>query len=503
MQSMQLSSAKKEWAMSWLQKERKCLYVNGQWIDSTNPGRQTETIDPATGNVLGKILEASKEDVDRAVKAAREAFDKGPWRTMPRRERSRHMRRIGELINDHRVELATLEALDNGKLYSEAYNDDLPESAEVLDYYAGWTDKYYSETCPQDDGFINYTVREPLGVCGLITPWNFPLLLSMWKLAPALAMGNTVVIKPSPFTSLSLIRLFELIEEKLDLPPGVVNLVTGGSDAGQYLCEHHGVNKVSFTGSTATGKKVVASSSASNLKLVSLELGGKSPNIIFEDVPDLEFAIERSFGAMFSHKGEKCSEPTRLFVHEKLHDHFLSELVKRAEAIKCGNQFDSSAHQGAQCNKMQFDKIMSYIESGKTEGGKVVAGGDRDNTGDNSKGFFIRPTIFTDVSNKMKIAQEEIFGPVLVVIPFKDEDHVVEMANDTMYGLAAGLWTSDVSRAHRVANRLDAGQVFINRYGCYDFASPFGGFKQSGWGKEMAVHSLDAYTKLKSIWLKL
>ena len=504
MQSTQLvGDAKKEWAKTWLKKERKNLYIGGKWQESSDPSNVTRSINPANGEVIGDIQEASAKDVDRAVEAARAAFYSGIWSKMPRRERSGYLNKFADIIREHRTELATLEALDNGKLYSEAFNDDIPECADVLDYYAGWTDKHYSETCPVDDGFINYTVREPLGVCALIVPWNFPLLMAVWKIAPALAMGNTVIVKPSPFTSMSCIRLFELIEEKLDLPPGVVNLVTGGSQAGQYLCEHDGVAKVSFTGSTATGKKVVGSSAASNLKSVSLELGGKSPNIIFEDVPDLEFAIERSFGAMFSHKGEKCSEPTRFFIHKKHHDHFLSELVQMAEKVQCGSQFDAKASQGAQCNQMQFEKIMKYIELGKEEGGNIVAGGERDTEGDNSKGFFVRPTIFTDLDNKMKVSQDEIFGPVLVVIPFEDEEHVIEMANDTIYGLAAGLWTSDLSRAHRVAGALDAGMVFINRYGCYDFSSPFGGFKQSGWGKDMAVHSLDAYTKLKSIWLKL
>lgn len=495
-----------EWAQGWLKEERG-HYIDGAWLygaDGDSDSESIPSIDPSTGRKLCEIRQAGSREVDAAVAAARKAFADRRWRSMPRRERSRLLMSIAELIREHSAELAALEALDNGKLFKEAINDDLPEAADVFDYYAGWTDKHYSECSPQDEGFINYTVHEPLGVCALIVPWNFPLLLAMWKIAPALAMGNTVVVKPSPFTSLSILRFFELLHQKIDnLPEGVINLVTGGAETGRLLCEHMGVDKVSFTGSTATGKAVVASSAASNLKQVSLELGGKSPNIVFDDVPDLDFAIERSYAAMFSHKGEKCSEPTRLFVHKKIHDQFVARLVDIASGVKCGAQFDESADQGSQCNQEQFDKIMRYIEIGKSEGGRIVVGGERDTRGENARGLFVRPTIFTDVDNRMKVSRDEIFGPVLVVIPFASDDEVIEMANDSIYGLAAGLWTRDVSRAHTVAGRLDAGMVFINRFGCYDFASPFGGFKQSGWGKEMAVHSLAAYTRLKSIWLKL
>lgn len=500
MQSTISTDAKREWATSWLSTSKQ-IYVGGNWIDAE--GEKIESQNPATGKVLGSFHESCGTDVDKAVNAAVAAHRTGDFRKMPRRERARVLRRIAEAIDRHKAELATLECLDNGKLYSEAYQDDLPETAEVFEYYAGWTDKYYSETCPVDDGFINYTTREPVGVCGLIVPWNFPLLLAAWKLAPALAMANTVVVKPSPFTSMSLIRLIEIINEEVELPKGVLNLITGGAATGRSLCEHALVNKISLTGSTATGKQVVASSANSNLKSVSLELGGKSPNIVFDDVPDIEFCMERSFTAMFSHKGEKCSEPTRLFVHKTHYDRFVDNLTRRADATVCGDPFDPASTQGAQCNAPQFDKIMKYIEIGKGEGGRIVAGGERDVTGSNTDGFFVRPTIFADVDNKMKIAQDEIFGPVLCVIPFSDEDQVVEMANDSIYGLAAGLWSKDISRAHRVAARLDAGMVFINRFGCYDFASPFGGFKESGWGKDMARESLDAYTRLKSIWVKL
>ncbi|MBY0547850.1 MAG: aldehyde dehydrogenase family protein [Candidatus Obscuribacterales bacterium] len=494
-----LSTAQKVKVDLWLQTPKTAL-INGQWSTRVD-GIATEAKDPATGRVIGRFVDSTAGDVDTAVKAARHAFSS--WKKVPRRERASMLNKIANVIREHSAELATLEALNNGKLYREAYVDDLPESADVFDYYAGWVDKFYAENCPVDEGFLNYTRHEPLGVCGLIVPWNFPLLLAMWKIAPALAMGNTVVVKPSEYTSMSLIRAVELIIEADILPQGVLNLVLGGAEAGRALCEHPGVDKISFTGSTQTGKRIVQSAGVSNLKLLGLELGGKSANIVFDDVPDLQFAIARSFQAMFSHKGEKCSEPTRLFVQKKHYETFVSALKDLADKVICGNQFDERAEQGAQCHQAHFDKIMHYIDLGNKAGFRLVAGGKQDVAGTNSEGLFVRPTIFADVDNNHAIAKEEIFGPVLVVTPFSTEEEVIAMANDTIYGLAAGFWTSDVSRAHRVAAELDAGMVFINRYGCYDFASPFGGSKQSGWGKEMAVHSLHSYTKLKSVWVKI
>lgn len=495
------SQARLKWAKEWLQSE-KGNFVGGSFIEARSKGRSDST-NPANGELLGRFAEAGAEDVDLAVQSARQAFADREWRRMPRRERRQKLEQIAEAIRRHHEELATLESLDNGKLYREAFNDDVPEAWQVFQYYGGWTDKYYGDNCPVDDGFINYTVREPLGVCGLIVPWNFSLLLAAWKIAPALAMGNTVVVKPSPFTPFSLIRLCEILETEVDLPKGVINLVTGGAQTGRLICAHAGINKVSFTGSTVTGKQVLEGAARSNLKAISLELGGKSPNIVFEDVADLEFAIRRSFEAMFSHKGEKCSEPTRLIVHNSIYNEFLKGLAKLAEATICGDPFAERSTQGAQCNAEQFKKIMSYIEAGKQSGARLIAGGEQDKSGSNSGGYFVRPTIFADVDNRSAVAQDEIFGPVLVVMPFSTEEEAIALANDTSYGLAAGLWTKDVSRAHRVAAELEAGMVFINRYGCYDFSSPFGGFKQSGWGKEMAIHSLESYTRLKSVWLKL
>ncbi len=483
----------------WLRRP-KTGYLNGKFVAPERGELQT-SINPSTGMPSGQYFESTVEEVGQAASAAQEAFRSGPWSRWTRRERRTALEKIGQLIRQHHEELATLEALDNGKTHSEAYNDDLPEAADVFDYYAGWIDKYYGEVSPVEQGFLNYVTREPVGVCALIVPWNFPLLMAAWKIAPALAMGNTVLVKPSPFTSLSMVRLAEIIDAAKVLPPGVLNVLLGDAKIGAALTRSPLIDKVSFTGSTATGKDVIRGSADSNLKTVTLELGGKSPNILFADAPDLPFALDRSFNAMFSHKGEKCSEPTRLLVERSLYGQAVEYMEKRANAVRCGDPFDAQSTQGAQCFKGHFDKIMSYIDSGIAEGARLVAGGKQDTSGTNGQGYFVRPTIFADVKQHLKIAREEIFGPVLCVMPFSTEEEAVAIANDTPYGLAAGLWTADLSRGHRVAKKLDAGQVFVNRFGCYDFASPFGGFKQSGWGKEMAVHSLASYTKAKSIWI--
>jgi aldehyde dehydrogenase (NAD+) len=493
-----IEQPKLDWAKNWLKSTKK-LYINGEWVDSSTD-LVIESINPANGQINGAFQMASQEDVDKAVLAAREAFENGPWSTISRKERAKIMRKISDLMDQHRAELATLESLDNGKLYTESYHDAVGEAVDIFEYYAGWTDKYYGENNPVEGNFLSITTRDPIGVCGQILPFNFPLDMAAWKLAPALAMGNTVLLKPSEKTSFSVIRLFELIDEANLLPKGVINLILGDGESGKSIAAHMGIDKVAFTGSTEIGKKLVHHSADSNLKSVSLELGGKSPNIIFNDPPNLDQAIERSFYGLFTHKGEKCSAPTRLFVHVDIYDKVVKHIAKLANNYVVGDPFDPNSNQGAQVSEQHMERILSYIESGKSEGARLVAGGERDLTGENAKGFFIRPTIFADVDNKMKIAQEEIFGPVLCIIPFETEKEVIAMANDTIYGLGAGLWTNDVSRAHRVANKLQAGMVFVNKYGCYDFASPFGGLKQSGWGKEYAIHSLSSYTKQKAIW---
>ncbi len=488
--------SKREWAHAWLRSPKKLL-INGEWL---KPRKTLETINPFNLEVLTEVADASSGEVDLAVKAAAGALPH--WKRMTRKERAQTLQKIASAIRENAEALATLETLDNGKTYREALVDDLPESADVFDYYAGWIDKLYSENCPVEAGSLNYTRREPVGVCALVVPWNFPLLLGCWKIAPALAMGNTVVVKPSPFTSLSMIRLGEILTEQNILPPGVLNIVTGGAECGEALAKHSGVAKLSFTGSTEVGKKIVQSAGASNLKGLSLELGGKCPNIFFEDVPDLKAAIDRSFTVCYSHKGEKCTEPTRFLVQKSIYATVEKALVEKASLVKCGDPFDPQTEQGPQCHQAHFDKILNYIQIGKSEGATLLVGGERDGEKGNAKGLFVRPTIFSNVKRSMRVAREEIFGPVLVLIPFETEEEAVEIANDSPYGLAAGFYTSDVSRAMRVSNALDAGMVFVNHYGCYDFASPFGGFKQSGWGKEMALHSLDAYTKLKSVWIR-
>lgn len=489
-----------DWARAWLE-ETKRLYINGEWTDSAGLQINTST-NPANGQVNGSYQTAEAEDVDKAVSAARAAFDdeSGAWRQMTRKARAKVMHQISALIAQHQAELATLETLDNGKLYTESYKDGVQEAIDIFDYYAGWTDKYYGENNPVEGNFLSITTRDPIGVCAQIIPFNFPIDMAAWKLAPALAMGNTIVLKPSEETSFSVIRLFEIVHDSGLLPAGVLNLVLGDGKVGSALSRHLDVDKVAFTGSTPVGKQLVRDSADSNLKPVSLELGGKSPNIIFNDVGNLEGAIERSFYGLFTHKAEKCSAPTRLIAHRDVYDRVVERLAELANSYRLGDPFDPEVHQGPQVSRKQMERILGYIESGKEQGARLVAGGERDVAGENENGYYIRPTIFAEVDNQMKIAQEEIFGPVLCVIPFDTEEEAVAIANDSIYGLGAGLWSNDASRAHRVAFKLQAGMVFVNKYGCYDFASPFGGIKQSGWGKEYAVHSLASYTKIRAIW---
>jgi len=487
----------KQWALQWLQ-EPKNQYINGQW--QSGEGKEWTAMNPADGSILARYPLASAEQVHLAARKANEAFISGRWPKTSRGERAALLRAVADLIRKNVEKLAALETLANGKLYRESLIDDIPTCADIFDYYAGWVDKYYGVTSPVDAGFLNYTLIQPVGVCGLIAPWNFPLYQASLKVAPALAMGNTAILKPSNSTPFTAIYLQELIDRHLDLPPGVLNLLVTDGATADILASSHDVNKISFTGSTPVGRKLLHNSADSNLKTVTLELGGKSPCIFFADTENLEGAIDRAFTVMFSHKGEKCSEPTRFLIEAPIYDHVLGELVKRATAIRCGDPFSVDSDQGAQCNKGQFDNILRYIAIGKGEA-ELVAGGQVDTNGSNDKGFFIRPTIFSNVAPSSRIAQEEIFGPVLSCTPFRTEEEAVTMANDSVFGLAAGVYTGSTSRAHRMAERLEAGMVFINRYGCYGLASPFGGFKESGWGKEMAIHSLASYTKEKSVWV--
>jgi aldehyde dehydrogenase (NAD+) len=489
----------RERASTWANK-RQALYIDGRWREAA---RVEPCLDPSRRAAICEVGQASQAEVDEAVAAARAAFRGPAWAGMTRKERGDRLRRAGQIIRENTEELAGIIALENGKTFVEARDDDMPDTADIFDYYAGWVDKFYGETAPVEKGFLNYIVHEPVGVCGLIVPWNFPLLLAMWKIAPALAMGNTVVVKPSEQTPLSLIRCFELFDEAELFPPGVLNLVTGDGVVGAMISAHRDIDKVSFTGSTASGKKVASAASLSNLKTVSLELGGKAPVILFDDLPDFDAAVARCAHVHFSQKGEKCTEPTRLIIQDALYDRFAAAIVERARAIRCGDPFDPATGQGPQCGQAQFEKIMGYIAQGQADGATLLSGGHALSPSAAPEGYFIEPTVFGDVDNRMSIACEEIFGPVLVLQRFTTEEQALRMANDTPYGLAAGVYTANLSRAHRVAGALEAGQVFVNRYGCYDFASPFGGFRQSGWGKEMGIHSLSAYTRQKSVWIAL
>ncbi len=476
------------------------FYIGGEW---RAPEALLSCIDPTSRNALGHVGSAKAGTVNAAVDAARAAFRCGAWPAMSRSERAARLRQAGQILRENAEELAAIIALENGKTFSEARDDDMPDTADVFDYYAGWIDKYYGETAPVETGFLNYITLEPVGVCGLIVPWNFPLLLAMWKIAPALAMGNTLVIKPSELTPFSILRCFDLFDRAGVFPPGVVNLVTGGGDTGALVAEHPGIDKLSFTGSTVTGKKIVQASAVSNLKTVTLELGGKAPVLLFEDLPDFDAAVDRCVQVHFSQKGEKCTEPTRLIIEDGLYDRFAAAVVDRVRRIVPGDPFDPATGQGPQCGEAQYRKILGYIEQGRADGAELLAGGEAVSPPGAPDGFFVAPTVFGDVDNRLSIAREEIFGPVLVLQRFATEEQGIALANDSEYGLAAGLYTANLSRAHRVAAALEAGQVFVNRYGCYDFAAPFGGFRQSGWGKEMGHHALSAYTRQKSIWIAL
>jgi len=476
------------------------MLIDGKWVEAAS-GKTFETPNPATGEVLARVAEGDAEDVDRAVRAARRAFDGGAWRRMRPAERERLLLRIADLIEQHAEELAELETLDNGKTLAESRSVDVPAAAETFRYYAGWVNKLCGETNPSDEAFFNFTLREPVGVCGQIIPWNFPLLMAAWKLAPALACGNTCVLKPAEQTPLTALRLGELLLEA-GVPAGVVNIVPGfGPTAGGALVRHPMVDKIAFTGSTEVGKEIQRESAAT-LKRVSLELGGKSPNIVFADA-DLEAAVEGALLGVFFNQGQVCCAGTRLFVERKMHDEFSERLAKSAAGMKQGSGLDPDTRIGPLVSQEQLERVTGYLEIGRREGAKALVGGERNTAKGLEKGYFVKPTVFTGVRNDMRIAREEIFGPVVAVIPFKDEDDAVLQGNDTLYGLAAGVWTRDVSRAHRVARAIRAGTVWVNCYNVFDPASPFGGYKESGYGRELGRYALDLYTQVKSVWLRV
>lgn len=471
------------------------MLIGGKWSDSVS-GETFATVHPATEEKIADVARGNAQDIDRAVKAARKAFEEGPWPKMDARDRGRLIGRLADLIEQHKEELAALETLDNGKPINDSLAADIPLVIDCLRYYAGWADKITGKTVPIRGDYFCYTLREPVGVVGQIIPWNFPALMVAWKWGPALATGCTIVMKPAEQTPLTCLRLAELATEA-GFPPGVINVVPGFGDAGAALVKHPDVDKIAFTGSTETAQLIMRDA-AQTLKRLTFELGGKSPNIVFAD-SDIDAAIAGAEFGLFFNQGQCCCAGSRLFVEEKIHDKFVEKLVARARSRQLGDPFQTSTTQGPQIDSDQFQKIMKYIDLGKQGGAKCLTGGDRH--GD--QGFFVQPTIFDEVTDDMEIATDEIFGPVLSVLPFKDLDEVVERANKTFYGLAAAVWTRDVAKAHRVAKSVRAGTVWINCYDVFDAAAPFGGFKMSGMGRELGEYALDNYTEIKTVTMSM
>ena len=474
------------------------LFIDGRWVDAAS-GRTFETPNPATGETLARIAEGGAEDINRAVKAARRAFEEGPWSRMTPSERGRIIWRIGDLILAHLDELAQLESLDNGKPFAVAQAADVPLAADLFHYMAGWATKIEGNTInisvPYMPGanFHSYTLREPLGVVGQIIPWNFPLLMAAWKLGPALTTGNCVVLKPAEQTPLTALRLAELLAEA-GLPDGVVNVIPGfGETAGAALAAHPDVDKVAFTGSTEVGKLIVAAAAGSNLKKLTLELGGKSPNIVFDDAED--GAIEGAAHAIFFNHGQCCVAGSRLYVQQGRFDEVVDGVAEIAKSIKMGPGMEPGTQMGPLVSEEQLRLVTGFLESGEAEGATALSGGGRFG----ERGYFVEPTVLTNTRPDMKVVREEIFGPVLVAAPFTDLNEIAAQANDSEYGLGAGIWTRDISKAHTLAKKLRAGTVWINCYNVFDAALPFGGYKQSGWGREMGHEVLNSYTEVKAV----
>src|SRR5580693_2672173 len=477
------------------------LFINGQWTDAAS-GKTFATPNPATGETLANVAEGDAEDVNRAVGAARQAFDDGPWGRMTPSDRGRLIWKIGDLILEHADEFAQLESLDNGKPVAVARGADVPLAADLFHYMAGWATKIEGNTInisvPYMPGanFHSYTLREPVGVVGQIIPWNFPLLMAAWKLGPALTTGNTVILKPAEQTPLTALRLAGLIAEA-GVPDGVVNVVTGfGETAGAALAAHPLVDKVAFTGSTEVGR-LILHAAAGNLKKVSLELGGKSPNIVFDDAPD--DAVAGAANAIFFNHGQCCVAGSRLFVQESRFDEVIEGVSEIAKSIKLGPGMNADTQMGPLVSDEQLRRVTGFLESGKEDGATALTGGSR--WGDT--GYFVEPTVLTNTRPDMKVVREEIFGPVVVAAPFQSLDEIARVANDSPYGLGAGIWTNDISKAHALAKKIRAGTVWINCYNIFDAALPFGGYKQSGWGREMGHEALEAYTEVKAVCAQL
>ncbi|WP_231578048.1 aldehyde dehydrogenase family protein [Thermorudis peleae] len=471
------------------------LLIDGKLVPSSS-GETFEIYNPATNEVIGRVAKATREDVDRAVRAARRAFDEGPWGRMTPNERAKRLRRVAEIIRERQEELSRIETINSGKIIVES-RADVANSANCFEYYANLTGQIWGETIPMNGPLFDYTVREPYGVCGQIVPWNFPILMAAWKIAPALAAGNTVVLKPASYTPITALLLGQICLEA-GIPEGVVNIITGpGNEIGAALCEHPLVDKIAFTGETETGREILRLS-AGTIKKVSLELGGKSPNIVFPDA-DLEEAVNGSLFAIFSNAGQRCTARTRLFLHRSIHDRFLADFVDKAGRIRLGDPLDDQTQMGPLVSPRQCQRVLHYVERAKSEGAVLRLGGKKPEAPALQRGNFVEPTVFDQVTQQMTIAREEVFGPVLSVIPFESEDEVVQLANDTIYGLGATIWTKDIKRAHRLASRIRAGNISINYPVINPPEAPFGGYKQSGIGRELSRHVLDLYTQVKNV----
>jgi aldehyde dehydrogenase (NAD+) len=471
-------------------------FIGGKWIPAVS-GKTFETIHPATEEVICEVAEGDKEDVNLAVEAAREAFDTGPWSKIDARDRGHFLNRLADLIEEESEELAALETLDNGKPIGDARAADIPLVIDCLRYYAGWADKIHGKTIPIRGDYFCYTRREPVGVVGQIIPWNFPALMAAWKWGPALAAGCTIVMKPAEQTPLSCLRMARLAQ-KAGIPDGVINVVPGyGPTAGAAIVKHPGVDKVAFTGELATAK-IIQRDAAETMKRLTFELGSKSPNIVFADA-DLEAAVEGAHFGLYFNQGQCCCAGSRVFVEEPIYDEFIHRLAAKNSQRRLGDPFDPATEQGPQIDQAQFDKILKYVEYGKEDGAECLTGGKR--FGD--QGFFVEPTLFAGVTDDMRIAQDEIFGPVMSTLKFSGMDEIVSRANNTNFGLAAAVWSRDVGKAHHLASKVRAGTVWVNCYDVFDAAAPFGGFKQSGLGRELGEAGLEAYTENKTVTMAI